>query len=131
MMSPDLVSRIAEDYCGNTVGGCDVERLHRAGGTSVILLGKLSGCPVAIKVYAKELFDGEGGQHAAAELVRINRQLSLKEQPAHPHIVRTHLAGLCDRKGYHYIVMDYVADPTLEEFLSDLPRDNIRQTIQQ
>lgn len=130
MMPFDLAKRIAADYCGSTIGEYQVETLHQVGGTSVILIGKSNGEPVAIKVYAKELFEGEGGQQAAAELERIGRQISLKDH-THPNIVRTHAAGRCDRLGYHYVVMDYVADPTLEEFLGDLPRDRIRFVIQQ
>jgi serine/threonine protein kinase len=129
-METDLAMRIFDDFRGEALEGCTIESYHRHGGTSVVLLGADAQQKVAIKIYEKELFEGADSNQAIAELERISRQLAMR-QYAHPNLVQTRTAGKCDRTGYRYLVMDYVPDPTLDEALNDLPRDKIRQVIQQ
>jgi serine/threonine protein kinase len=125
MITADHAQYIAKEFEGQSIGGCVVEGYHRHGASSVILLGRDGADRVAIKIYGKHLFNEDG---AKAELERIQRQLALKDH-GHPNIVRTRRAGQCERTGYHYLIMDLVDDPTIEEVLSDIPREKIRDII--
>ncbi len=125
LMTDDLAKRIAEDFKGKVLDGFTVDGLHRAGGTSVVLVATRNEKRVAIKIYAKDLFDESGTENE-----RIERQIEKKDQ-IHPNLVRTHSAGVCPDTNYHYLIMDFVDDPTLEECVHDLPIDKIRTVIQQ
>lgn len=124
LIPDDLARRIARDYTGNDLDGYEIHDLHRVGGTSLILIGMKDGQRVAIKIYAQELFDESG-----AELERINRQVE-KKHLQHPNLVRTHGSGVCPKYGYHYLVMDFVDDPTLTEIVNELTSDQIRLIIE-
>src|SRR5207245_1831079 len=91
--------------------------------------GTYGGSLVAIKIYDKELLDGENAAQQTAELERIRRQLCIKGH-GHPNIVQTLSAGKCERTGYHYIIMEYVADQTLDVLLNEIPRDAISHVFQ-
>ncbi len=125
LMTDDLAQRIANDFKGKTLDGCTIDDLHAKGGTSVILVGTKNGERVAIKIYAKELFDDTG-----AEEERLERQLE-KKHLLHPNLVKTHGASCCPITHYHYLIMDFIEDPTLEECAHDLPHEQIRPVIHQ
>jgi eukaryotic-like serine/threonine-protein kinase len=130
MITDDLARRIAQDFDGKTVSGCLVEGYHSHGASSVVLRGRDEAGRVAIKIYGKHLINEADEAQAAAELERIRRQVELGKTP-HPNIVQTRRAGQCPESGYHYLIMDFVDDKTLEELLSDIPRDRIRAIIQE
>lgn len=123
LMTDDLAQRIAKDFQGEKLDGFTIEGLHAKGGTSVVLIGTNGGNQAAIKIYAQELF-----QKSNAEKERIDRQVE-KSHLVHPNLVRTYCAGV--HRGYHYLTMEFVAAPTLEEVVQDLPREKIRAVIQQ
>lgn len=125
LFTDDLAQRIAKDYIGTVLGGCKVHTLHRVGGTSIVFIGSKGDESVAIKIYAKDLFDDSG-----AELERINRQVEKKDL-LHPNLVRTRCSGVCPNEGYHFLVMDFVDDPTITEIVSELTPDQIRSIIGQ
>jgi serine/threonine protein kinase len=130
MITDDLARRIAQDFDGKTVGGCLVEGYHNHGASSVVLRGRDGADHVAIKIYGKHLINEAEEAQATAELERIRRQVELGKTP-HPNIVQTRRAGQCPESGYHYLIMDFVDDKTLEELLSDIPRDRVRAIIQE
>lgn len=125
LFTDDLVQRIARDYIGKMLGEYKVERLHRVGGTSIVFVGTKNAQSAAIKVYAKDLFDSSG-----AELERISRQVE-KKHLQHPNLVRTYESGVCPDGGYHFLVMDFVGDPTITEIVNELTSDQIRSIIEQ
>src|SRR4051812_6548612 len=130
MITDDLARRIAQDFDGKTVGGCLVEGYHSHGASSVVLRGRDGADRVAIKIYGKHLINEADEAQATAELERIQRQVELGKTP-HPNIVQTRRAGQCPESDYHFLIMDFVDDKTLEELLSDIPRDRIRAIIQE
>ncbi len=125
MMTDDLARRIAMDYKGKTVDGYIVGDLHSAGGTSVVLHGSRGDEQVAIKFYAKDLFDDSG-----AEEERIRRQVEAQHHQ-HENLVKTICAGVCPDHEYHYLIMEFIGDPTLTERISEFSYDQIRHIIRQ
>ncbi|HBJ34422.1 MAG TPA: hypothetical protein DDZ51_06585 [Planctomycetaceae bacterium] len=123
LMTDDLAQRIANDFKGQKLDGYTIEGLHAKGGTSVVLVGSNGHKQAAIKIYAQELF-----QKSDAEKERIERQVE-KRHLIHPNLVKTYCAGV--HLGYHYLTMEFVEAPTLEEVVQDLPREKIRTVIQQ
>lgn len=128
MITDDLAKRIADDFIQQEIGGCKIERYHNHGASGVILYGRDGEDQVAVKIYGKHLINEAPQLQADIELERIKRQVELARSP-HPNIVRTRRAGQCSRTEYHYLVMDFVDDKTLEEVLSDIPRERIRAII--
>ncbi|MEZ6117116.1 MAG: protein kinase [Pirellulaceae bacterium] len=91
----------------------------------MVLQGSRGDDQVAIKFYAKELFDDSG-----AEEERIRRQVEARHHQ-HDNLVRTISAGVCPDHGYHYLIMEFIGDPTLTERISEFSNDQIRHIIRQ
>lgn len=120
----DLAQRIARDFNGKVLNGYTVGELCGVGATGVVLSASKKDERAAIKICRKDLFDNE------SELKRIERQVE-KSDHSHPNIVRTHGTGFCPELGYHYLIMDFVDDPTLTEIVCELSMEQVRSIIQQ
>lgn len=129
-MFTDITAKsLASAFEGRTLSGYLVIGYHSHGATSVVLSASKDDERYAIKVYSPHLF-ARSEQDSAAERERIERQLNIGKKP-HENIVRTLAYGQSEDKSYHYIVMDFVSDPTLEELINEIPTEKIYEVLKQ
>ena len=118
-------SQVAVRWCESKGSSWSLSRQLGPGGTACVFEVASPDGPRALKIYDADLSSGNKGD---VELTRIQKQLELRGHDC-PFLVQVYEGGKFEDR--LYLLMSRAAGTELEKRLSDVPRDKIRQIVDQ
>lgn len=112
---------------GKEVAGCMVNSLIDFGKSAAVFRGMRGDEIVAIKIFDDELIERYGDK---AQLARIDRELELIGKH-HDNMVKILDGGVDENSDNHFIVMEYLNGPSLQNCLQDVAEERIPALIEQ
>ncbi len=130
---PDLITQgllepFADPAYPARLGPYHITEYVGRGGMGIVLKARDPGLDreVALKILRPELTDDD------LAVARFTREAKAAARLRHPNVVRVYHVGT--ERGLHYLVMEYVAGPTLAQRIKDrgpLPTDLVREIFRQ
>jgi serine/threonine protein kinase len=123
--SKDESLQIARRWCESKGSGWSVRSALGEGGTAPVFEVDSPSGPRALKIYDAKFSAGKKGE---IEYKRIEQQLALKGHDC-PYLVQIYEGGKVE--GRLFLVMERAPGAELEKGLKNIPRDKIRQIVDQ
>lgn len=112
---------------GKEVAGCMIHSLIDFGKSAAVFRGMRGDEIVAAKIFDNELIEKYGD---SAQLARIERELDLIGHN-HPNMVQILDGGIDKNTNNHFIVMEFLEGPSLQNCLNDVGDDQVPNLIEQ